>query len=292
MYVINEKENVTKMRLWTIQNKSILDAVSKSVWYSNLGYRNKDIDTDVDLSLRGRFPIYTYAMLSHDYLNINTLRVSLKEILQQQRLPRSWDDVLVELEVPEDEIVHIKPVESKDYESGFQCACNYKEFITDIIISCKKGESAFGTPKNLEAVLHRVLGNEIVAAHELSVDPVNDVITFNTVYKNENVGAPALSRSISLNTDGTFRIDRNKDADLVGVKNSYKDANTLVKAYCSAEFPNDDMTVFEAINFVKSDKSIDIIRNYDAYEILHPDATMYNTYIRDIRPVEAYTAEV
>lgn len=280
------------MRLWTIQNKSILDAINKSVWYSNLGYRNKDIDTDVDLSLRGRFPIYTYAMLSHDYLNIDTLRVSLKEILQQQRLPRTWDDVLVELEVPEEEIVHIKPVESKDYESGFQCASNYKEFITDIIISCKKGESAFGTPKNLEAVLHRVLGNEIVAAYEFNVDTVNDVVTLNSVYKNENVGAPAMCRPISMNTDGTFRIDRNKDSDLVPFKNSYKDANTLVKAYCSAEFPSDDMTVFEAINFVKAEKSVNIISKYDEYELLHPDATMYNTYIRDIKLAEPQPGEM
>ena len=271
------------MRLWTIQNKSILNAVDNAVWYSNLGYRNKDVDMDMDLSLRGRYPIYTYAMLSQDYLNIDTLRVSLKEIIQQQRLPRSWDDLLVELEVKEENIIHMKPVESKDYNSGFQCAGDFKNFITDIIIAYKKGESQFGFPKNMEAVLHRVQGDEIVAAHEFQLDPSTDVITFSTIYKNDKVGAPALSRPISLNTDGSFRIDRTKDRDLMQIKNSYKDANTLVKAFCSAEFASDDMTVYEAINFVKADKTVKLISLFDEYEKLHPAATMYNTLVKDIK---------
>lgn len=270
------------MRLWTIQNRSVLSAVEKGVWYSNFGYRNKDVDTDVDLALRGRYPIYTYAMLNQNYLNIDTLRCSIKEILHQHRLPRSWDDVLVELEVNEEDIIHIKPQDSMDYNSGFQFLGDYKNSLTDIIIGCKKGESPFAYPRVFEAVLHRIKADEIVAVHEFKVDTVNDTITLGTVYKNDAIGAPALSRYITVSTDAQFHIDRHKDSDLSQIKNSYKDINTLVREKCSATKPSPDMTIFEAVNFVMDSARIAIFEAFDEYESKKPSANMYNTRISDI----------
>lgn len=270
------------MRLWTIQNRSVLTAVEKGTWYSNLGYRNKNVDSDSDLTLRGRYPIYTYAMLDHDYLNIDTLRRSLKEILQQQRLPRDWGDVLVELEVSEEDILHMKPVDCQDYNSGFQFVSDYKVSMTEIIIACKKGESLYIVPRNMEAVIHRIKGSEIVAAHEFAVDKTYDTITLKTVYANDAVGAPAFCRPITLSTDGLFHIDRIKDADLAQVKNSYRDINTLVREKCSSIRPSEDMMVYEALNFVHDAARVSLALLYDEYEEKHPHKTMYDTRVRDI----------
>lgn len=270
------------MRLWTIQNRSVLNAVEKGVWYSNLGYRNKDIDTDFDLSLRGRFPIYTYAMLDHSYLNIDTLRRVLKDLLHIQRMPRDWNDVLVELEVSEEDIINMKPVDSIDENSGFHYVSDFKDSTTEIIINCLKGESKYGSPKHLEAVLHKIEGSQVVAAHEFTVDAVNDTVTLKTIFKNDAIGAPALSRYITLTTSGEFRIDRHKDSDLSQIKNSFKDINTLVKAHCAAEKASPDMTVYEAINFVKSESAIAIISAFDEYEQKNPSATMYDTKVQDL----------
>ncbi len=270
------------MRLWTIQNRSVLSATEKGIWYSNFGYRNKDVDTDTDLALRGRYPIYTYAMLNQDYLNIDTLRCSIKEILHQHRLPRSWDDVLVELEVTEEDIIHIKPYDSTDYNSGFQMVSSYKEQITEIIINQKKGESEYVTPKVLEAVLHSIKAEQVVAIHEFSIDTIYDTITLRTIYSNDAVGYPAFSRYITVSTDKQFHIDRNTDPDLIQVKNSFKDINTLVREKCSAVKPSKDMTVYEAIKFVMDSSRIEIFNAYDEYEAKNPTATMYNTYISDI----------
>lgn len=270
------------MRLWTIQNRSVLTAIEKGVWYSNLGYRNKEVDTDIDLQLKGRYPIYTYAMLNQDFLNINTLRGSLKDILHNHRLPRDWSDVLVEIEIAEENILHMKPVESFSYDGEFQFVSDYKTFMADIIYNCKRGESQFKYPKHLEAIISRIEGNEIVAIHEFAVDQICDTISLKTIYSNEKTGAPALSRCISMTTDGHFRIDRNKDSDLAQIKNNYRDINTLVKSKCSASMPNSDMHIYEAINFVKDDVAVPIITAFDDYERNHPGANMFNTRVVDV----------
>jgi hypothetical protein len=176
----------------------------------------------------------------------------------------------------------MKPVESLSYDGEFQFVSDYKTFMSDIILNCKKGESQFKYPKHLEAIISRIEGNEIVAVHEFSVDQVCDTITLKTIYSNEQVGAPALSRYISMTTDGYFRIDRNKDSDLAQVKNNYRDINTLVKAKCAANMPNSDMYIYEAINFVKDDVAVPIISAFDDYERLNPGANMFNTRVIDV----------
>ena len=273
------------MRLWTIQNECAAKVIETGEWHSSLDFRSKECDMDQDLTAMGYYPIYTFATLNNDFLNINSLRESFKDIAHKYRLPRSWDDVLIELEVREEDILSMKPVESQTVDPVFYITQDFKNSINDQIEKASDPYSSkLQFPASYECVLESIKKEQVIAIHKFALDPETDSCTLRTTFVQAGMGSPAWARSITINTDGTFRLKRSIDADLLAIKNMYKNVNALVTAKCSATKPTSDMCIKEALEFCNADFRPSLVEKFNRYKTSHDGATMFNTTWHDVEP--------
>lgn len=273
------------MRLWTIQSESAAKVIDDGVWYSTIDYRAKDCDADSEMQKLGYVPIYCFSTLNGDFLNINTFRKNFRELVNKYKLPRTWGDVLIELEVQDEDIISMKPAEAMEHDPTFFYTFDFKKSVNELVEKYRDpNESHFRVPATMECTMECIKRDHVVAIYKFELDKEQDCCAMKTTFTNATVGAPSWSRAITVTPDAQFRLIKSRDSDLIHTKNLYKDLVTLVSSFCSAERANTDMCVKEAIEFCIMKQRSDIITRYNKYLTTHDEATMYNTKISDLQP--------
>lgn len=271
------------MRLWTIQSSIAKRVIEDGVWYSSLGYRTKDIDRDYELEELGYYPIYTFALLKNGFLNLDTLRKSIKDIFQTYRLPRDWSDVFIELEVSDEDIINLKPVDCTFKDPEYFITEDFRSEVNRLVDLSKKVEiSKYTFPMNFEAVLKCIKKEQVVSISTMSIDPEYEYCVFQSVYTNPDVGYPAWRRPVGIATDSTYHLTRTRDADVMNKKNMYKDTTMLVNSLCTADRASGDMTLAEALDFVNADARVKLINKFDKFRKDHPDVSRFDITIQEL----------
>ena len=271
------------MRLWTIQNTNAKNVIEDGVWYSSLGYRTKDVDRDYELEEIGYYPIYTFALLKNGFLNLDTLRRSIKDIFQVYRLPRDWSDVLIELEVKDEDIVNLKPVDCNFKDPEYFITEGFRGEVNRLVDLSKQVEiSKYTFPSNFEAVLKCIKKEQVVSINTMTIDPEYEYCVFQSVYTNPEVGYPAWKRPVGIATDSTYHLVRTRDADVMNKKNMYKDTVTLVNSLCTADRASNDMTLGEALEFVNAEARVKLLNKFNKFRKDHPDVDRYAVTIQEL----------
>ena len=281
------------MRLWTIQNQNIKRVLDNSVWNSSYNYRVKSCDSIPELEDVGYYPIYAFATLNHSYLNMDTLRRSIGTLAGKYFLPRIIaSDLLVELEVGENDIISMKPTDTDELDPVFYYTSDYKKSInSEMEMLSYDGTSKYAYPESYECILKEIRKDQVVAMHSFHPDIENNCIVMNTDYTNTEVGYPSWTRQISITTEGEYRLAKSRDSDLIGEKKLYGDIDRLIRSKCAATKASSDMSVAEALLFLKADKRANIVEMFNSYKKNNKNATRFNTTVGDIFSKGNTTAE-
>lgn len=223
------------MRLITFQDKVALNVLKDAVWYSERDNRMKCIDYDY-VDEEEHYPIYTFAstQLEHEHtFGLSWLYASACHLARFMQFDLE-QRVLIELEVPEDFILNVKPVNdwfeqccSDDDPDRETTRTNYNRerywvkrdlskgsfFTCDFLKHVRKE----GIEQELEALIPCIKKEHIAAVrsfvykYEKNGD---ELIKCKTIYSNESL-TPLWRGTVYLNGDGYPRFNPTEDADIL-----------------------------------------------------------------------------
>ena len=223
------------MRLVTFQDKAVLNVLKDAVWYSERDNRMKCIDYDY-MENDDHFPIYTFAstQLEHEHtFGLSWLYASACHLARFMQLDLE-QRVLIELEVPEDFILNVKPVNdwfeqrcSDDDPDREIVRTNYKHERYWVKRDLSKGEvfthdflqhvRKEGLEHEHEALIPCIKKEHIAAIrsfvykYEMTGD---ELIKCKTFYSNESL-SPLWGGTVYLSGDGYPRFNPVEDADIL-----------------------------------------------------------------------------
>lgn len=223
------------MRLVTFQDKAVLNVLKDDVWYSTCDNRMKCIDYDY-VDKEDHYPIYTFASTHNMHeptFGLSWFYASACHFARFMQLDLE-QRVMLELEVPEDFILNVKPVNdwfeqrcSDDDPDRETMRTNYKcehywvkrdlskgSFFTCDFLQHVRKE---GVEHELEALIPCIKKEYIAAIRSFTYEYAeNDdgLIKCKTIYSNESL-TPLWSGTVYLNGDGYPRFNPVEDADIL-----------------------------------------------------------------------------
>lgn len=223
------------MRLVTFQDKVALNVLKDDVWYSARDNRMKCIDYAY-VDEEEHYPIYTFAstQLAHEpTFGLSWLYASACHLARFMQLDLE-QRVLIELEVPEDFILNVKPVNDwfeqrcsdddpdreitrTDYKRERYCVkrdLSKGSFFTCDFLNHVRKE---GIEQELEALIPCIKKEHIAAIRSFTYKYEkngDELIKCKTFYSNESL-SPLWGGTVYLSGDGYPRFDPVEDADIL-----------------------------------------------------------------------------
>ena len=288
------------MRLVTFQDKAVLNVLKDAVWYSERDNRMKCIDYDY-VDEEEHYPIYTFAstQLKHTLtFGLSWFYASACHLARhmQFNLERR---VMLELEVPEDFILNVKPVNkwfeqrcSDDDPDRETMRTNYQYerywvkrdlskggfFTCDFLKHVRKE----GIEQELEALIPCIKKEHIAAIRSFTYEYVendDDIIKCKTIYSNESL-TPLWSGTVYSSGDGYPRFDPVEDADIlkeiaeIKARGNYPCESLLAIQKYGAKSVQDYWTISECLSCCCGETAKQIRKVIDVAQIAKDD---YNT---------------
>lgn len=223
------------MRLVTFQDKDVLNVLKDNVWYSTRDNRMKCIDYDY-MEDDDHFPIYTFAstqLITHLTFGLSWFYASACHLTRFMQFDLE-QRVLIELEVPEDFILNVKPVNdwfeqrcSDDDPDREVTRTNYKHERYWVKRDLSKGEvfthdflqhvRKEGLEHELEALIPCIKKEHIAAIRSFTYKYAKndgEIIKCKTIYSNESL-SPLWGGTVYLSGDSYPRFDPVEDADIL-----------------------------------------------------------------------------
>lgn len=231
------------MRLVTFQDKAALNVLKDNVWYSTRDNRMKCIDYDY-MENDDHFPIYAFAsaQLEHEHtFGLSWLYASACHLARFMQLDLE-QRVLIELEVPEDFILNVKPVNdwfeqrcSNDDPDRETMRTNYEHESYWVKRNLSKGEvftcdflqhvRKEGLEHELEALIPCIKKEYIAAIRSFTYKYEkngDELVKCKTIYSNESL-SPLWGGTVYLSGDSYPRFNPVEDADILRKIAEFKD---------------------------------------------------------------------